>query len=79
MDFGTIEKLVCDFQAADGYASVRIESNEKSVCKCERPGTVGNLHRNRGLIKQNQLVPVEFFMLIDKLRMDTQDKNRIFG
>ncbi|KKO52730.1 serine hydrolase domain-containing protein [Paenibacillus sp. DMB20] len=77
------EKLVCDFQAADGYASVRIESNEgheRNLYSSARDlAQWGNLHLNRGLINHSQLVPVEVFMLIEELRMDTEDKNRIFG
>ncbi|MFD0618697.1 serine hydrolase domain-containing protein [Paenibacillus sp. GCM10027629] len=78
------EKLVCDFQAADGYASVRIESNEgheRNLYSSARDlAEWGNLHLNRGLINHNQLVvPVEVFKLIEELRIDTEDKNRIFG
>ncbi|WP_314590496.1 serine hydrolase domain-containing protein [Paenibacillus terrigena] len=75
------EKLVC--QAADGYASVRIESNEgheRNLYSSARDlAQWGNLHLNRGLINHNQLVPVEVFKLIEELRIDTEDKNRIFG
>ncbi|MCJ8013565.1 beta-lactamase family protein [Paenibacillus sp. KQZ6P-2] len=77
------EKLVCDFQAADGYASVRIESNEgheRNLYSSARDlAQWGNLHLNRGLINHNELVPVEVFRLVDQLRIDTEDKNRIFG
>lgn len=77
------EKLVCDFQAADGYASVRIESNEgheRNLYSSARDlAQWGNLHLNRGLINSSQLVPADVFTLIEQLRMDTEDKNRIFG
>lgn len=46
------EKLVCDFQAGDGYASVRIESNEgheRNLYSSARDlAQWGNLHLNRG-------------------------------
>ena len=77
------EKLVCDFQAADGYASVRIESNEgheRNLYSSARDlAHWGNLHLNKGLISSAQIVPVEVFTLSEKLRTDTKDKNRIFG
>ncbi|KGP77332.1 hypothetical protein P364_0106725 [Paenibacillus sp. MAEPY2] len=77
------EQLVCDFQAADGYASVRVESNEgheRNLYSSTRDlAQWGNLHLNKGLINQEQLIPVEVFKLIEQLRIDTEDKNRIFG
>ncbi|GIP29397.1 penicillin-binding protein [Paenibacillus sp. J23TS9] len=77
------EKLVCDFQAADGYASVRIESNEgheRNLYSSARDlAQWGDLHLNRGLINHSQLVPIDVFKLIEELRMDTEDKKRIFG
>ncbi|QDM42096.1 serine hydrolase [Paenibacillus thiaminolyticus] len=49
------EKLVCDFQATDGYASVRIESHEgheRNLYASVRDlAQWGNLHLNKGLIK----------------------------
>ncbi|MCE5172524.1 hypothetical protein LQV63_24935 [Paenibacillus profundus] len=70
------ENLVCDFQAADGYASVRIESNEgheRNLYSSARDlAQWGNLHLNRGLINHSQLVPVEVFTLIEQLRIDTK-------
>lgn len=77
------EKLVCDFQAADGYASVRIESNEgheRNLYSSARDlAQWGNLHLNKGFINSSRLVPATVFTLIEQLRMDTGDKNRIFG
>lgn len=77
------EKLVCDFQAADGYASVRIESNEgheRNLYSSARDlAQWGNLQLNRGFINHSQLIPADVFTLIEQLRMDTEDKKRIFG
>lgn len=77
------EKLVCDFQAADGYASVRIESNEgheRNLYSSARDlAQWGNLHLNRGFINHSQLIPADVFTLIEQLRVDTEDKKRIFG
>jgi len=53
------EKLVCDFQAADGYASVRVESNEgheRNLYSSARDLALwGNLHLNRGIFNYNCL------------------------
>ncbi|WIV21210.1 serine hydrolase domain-containing protein [Paenibacillus polygoni] len=77
------EKLVCDFQAADGYASVRIESNEgheRNLYSSARDlARWGDLHLNKGFINSSQLVPATVFTLIEQLRMDTGDMKRIFG
>lgn len=77
------ERLVCDYQAADGYASVRIESDEgheRNLYASARDLAFwGNLHLHQGRIGQEQLVPAEAFELAAQLRMDTEDENRIFG
>lgn len=77
------ERLVCDFQAADGYASVRIGSNEgheRNLYSSARElAQWGNLHLNRGQHHAIQLVPKEVFALSEQLRLDTVDKHRIFG
>lgn len=77
------EKLVCDFQASGGYASIRIESNEgheRNLYSSARDLAYwGNVHLNKGLFNTSQLIPEEVFTLSEQLRTDTKDKNRIFG
>lgn len=77
------DKLVCDFQAADGYASIRIESNEgheRNLYSSARDlAQWGNLHLNKGIFNSNQLVPEDVFMLSEQLRSDTNNMKRIFG
>lgn len=77
------EKLVCDFQAADGYASIRIESNEgheRNLYASARDLAIwGELFLNKGGIHNKQLVPLEVFRLMEQLRVETKDKKRIFG
>lgn len=75
--------LVCDFEAADGYASVRIESDEgheRNLYASARDLAIwGELHLNKGFIHDKRLVPVEVFQLMEQLRADTHNRNRIFG
>lgn len=75
--------LVCDFQAADGYASIRVESNEgheRNLYSSTRDLAYwGCLFLNEGKINGKQLVPSQVFELIKQLRNDTEDRKRIFG
>lgn len=76
-------ELVCDFQAGDGYASVRIESNEgherNLYTNTSDLAGWGLLHLNRGIFARERLIPEEVFQLVDQLRAETQDQHRIFG
>ncbi|WP_427050928.1 serine hydrolase domain-containing protein [Paenibacillus sp. TC-CSREp1] len=76
-------RLVCDFQAADGYASIRIESDEgheRNLYASARDLAYwGNLHLHQGLNHNKRIVPLEVFQLVEQLREDTADRNRIFG
>ncbi|MGO4530385.1 serine hydrolase domain-containing protein [Paenibacillus sp. 2TAF8] len=77
------EKLVCDFQAADGYASIRIESSEgyerNLYSSAKDLACWGNLHLHQGLVDHKQVIPLEVFQLVEQLRNDTADRDRIFG
>lgn len=75
--------LVCDFQAADGYASVRIESDEgydrNLYASAKDLAMWGYLHLHQGVVHNQQFLSPEVFRLFNQLRADTQDLNRIFG
>lgn len=77
------ERLVCDFQAADGYASVRIESNEgheRNLYASTRDLlSWGLLHVHKGIWNGVRIIPSEVFEMIDQLRAETSDRHRIFG
>ncbi|MGG4090951.1 serine hydrolase domain-containing protein [Paenibacillus lautus] len=75
--------LVCDFQAADGYASIRIESDEghdrNLYASAKDLAMWGYLHLLQGAVHDQQLLSNEVFRLINQLRAETQDQHRIFG
>ncbi|MCR8644482.1 serine hydrolase [Paenibacillus sp. N1-5-1-14] len=75
--------LVCDFQAGNGYASVRIESDEgheRNLYTSARDLAMwGNLFLNKGMLNGVELIPSQVFDVIDQLRQDTEDKSRILG
>lgn len=75
--------LVCDFQAADGYASIRIESDEgcdrNLYASAKDLAMWGYLHLHQGNVHNRQLLSSEVFRLINQLRAETQDQHRIFG
>ncbi|GGD81599.1 serine hydrolase domain-containing protein [Paenibacillus nasutitermitis] len=77
------ESLVCDFQAGDGYASVRIESDEgheRNLYTSTRDLAYwGYLHVQQGRINGSQLLPVEVFKLYESLRADEIPEKRILG
>jgi CubicO group peptidase (beta-lactamase class C family) len=77
------ESLVCDFQAADGYASVRIESDEgheRNLYASSRDLAMwGYLHLNDGVVNNKQIVPNEVFRLMEQMRTEMNDKKRILG
>ncbi|MBP1994880.1 serine hydrolase domain-containing protein [Paenibacillus eucommiae] len=77
------ENLVCDFQAGDGYASVRIESNEgheRNLYTSTRDfGFWGYLHLKKGFINGTQLLPVEVFELFESLKAEEGIEKRILG
>ena len=54
------ENLVCDFQALDGYASVRIESDEgherNLYCSAIDLAVWGQLHLNKGFLNGKQIL-----------------------
>ncbi|MBM7583503.1 CubicO group peptidase (beta-lactamase class C family) [Bacillus pakistanensis] len=76
------ENLVCDFQAADGYASVRIESNdghERNLYTSSRDLAFwGNFHLKKGKINGVQIIPREVFDLMEGMRLQ-DPKRRILG
>ncbi|MGG3506524.1 serine hydrolase domain-containing protein [Paenibacillus lautus] len=75
--------LVCDFQAADGHASIRIESDEghdrNLYASAKDLAMWGYLHLLQGAVHNQQLLSNEVFRLINQLRAETQDQHRIFG
>lgn len=76
------ENLVCDFQAADGYASVRIESDEgherNLYCSAIDLAVWGQLHLNKGYLDGKQILKNKIFELIETVKNGETDK-RIFG
>lgn len=76
------ENLVCDFQAADGYASVRIESDEgherNLYCSAIDLAVWCQLHLNKGYFDGKQILKNKIFELIENVKNGETDK-RIFG
>jgi CubicO group peptidase (beta-lactamase class C family) len=76
------ENLVCDFQAADGYASVRIESDqghERNLYTSTRDLAYwGYLHLKKGFINNSQILPKEIFDLSEIMKKQDPEK-RILG
>ncbi|CAG9622699.1 serine hydrolase domain-containing protein [Sutcliffiella rhizosphaerae] len=76
------ENLVCDYTSSNGYASVRIESNEgheRNLYTNTRDLAYwGYLHLNKGYINEVQILPREIFDLTETLRKENTEK-RILG
>lgn len=66
------ESLVCDFTAGDGYASVRLESNEgheRNLYMSARDLAYwGYLYLNNGIVNGKQIIPQAVFDLSQELR-----------
>ncbi|GLX68005.1 serine hydrolase domain-containing protein [Paenibacillus glycanilyticus] len=76
------ENLVCDYQASDGYASVRIESDEgherNLYCSAKDLAVWGQLHLNKGFLNEKQILNSSIFELMENVKNDKTEK-RIFG
>lgn len=77
------ENLVCDYQAGDGYASVRIESNEgheRNLYTSARDLAYwGYLHLKKGYMNGTQILPKEVFDLAETLKTPEDSEKRILG
>lgn len=66
------ESMVCDFTAGDGYASVRIESDEgherNLYMSAMDLASWGYLYLNNGVVKGHRIIPQAVFDLAAKLR-----------
>ncbi|TMV51505.1 beta-lactamase family protein [Paenibacillus mesophilus] len=66
------ESFVCDFTAGDGYASVRIESDEgherNLYMSAKDLASWGYLYLNNGVVGGRRIIPQDVFDLADKLR-----------
>ncbi len=66
------ESLVCDFTAGDGYASVRLESNEgherNLYMTAKDLAFWGYLFLNNGIVNGQQIIPKAVFDLSERLR-----------
>jgi CubicO group peptidase (beta-lactamase class C family) len=74
------ENLVCDFTAVDGYASIRLESDEgherNLYMTAKDLAYWGYLYLNNGVVNGKQIIPKAVFNLSEKLRITPEYANK---
>ncbi|WP_239630139.1 serine hydrolase domain-containing protein [Paenibacillus sp. H1-7] len=77
------ETMVCDFTARDGYASVRIESNEgheRNLYATVRDlACWGQLHLRKGNVRGKQVLPPELFDIAPEIAATSGTSKPVLG